>query len=351
MKRVACATALFLAVFAPPAAAIRVSGLYQAEVVVADQTRPVRAQGIVSALREVLVKLTGDRFAPSGAAAAPVLGNAEGYVQQYRYREVTVPPAAEGQPASRELHLWVQFDQDALDRDLRGRGIPVWGAERPSTLLWIVIRDAQGTRWLTPDDDPLLFSVINERAGARGITLISPLLDLQDTGALQTSDVWGGFRTPIMDASARYQTDAVLSGAVESSGNGIWEGRWIAFLGDQSTTWSSQADIADEMLEEGVDGMADILANRFAQAVNPGAVDQLTISVSGVNNVDQYARVLKYLESLNAVSDLQVVHVAPGQLSIRLTAHGGEAALSQSIVLGRILEPVAGGSGSYRYLP
>ena len=352
MKRMACATAIFLAIFAAPAAAIRVPGLYQAEVIVTDQGGRVRSAGIVSALREVLVKLTGDRYAPGGAAAAPVLNNAEQYVQQYRYREVTLPAPEAGQPAARELHLWVQFDQNALDRDLRNQGIPVWGAERPSTLLWVVMRDEQGTRWLTPEDDPELFQAINARAAARGIAVISPLLDLQDSGAVQTSDVWGGFRTPILDASARYQTDAILAGAIESSANGIWEGRWIAFLGGQSTTWSSQSDLADAMLEEGMDGLADILASRFAQAVNPGTEEQVTINISGVSTMDQYARILEYMKSLNSVSDLQVVHVAPGKLSISLTAHGGQLALSQSIELGRILEPLAGASAnSYRYIP
>jgi len=345
---------LFLVLLFPsPAYAIRVPGLYEAEVPVSSQDASRRRQGVTAALRAVLVKLTGDRNAAFRPAIGPILQSAERYMQQYRYKEVVLPEyQAGGEPGVRELRIWVQFDPDALDRDLRNLGVAIWGRERPSTLIWLVMRDEQGTRWLTPEDQPLLFAVLERRANLRGIALLNPLMDLEDTAALQTSDVWGGFSTPILSASARYQADTILTGAVESTAPGIWEARWNAFLGDLPATWSTESDLPEVVLDEGVDAMADFLAGKYALSGDTGEASGITVTVSEIRNVDQYARVLKYLTSLNSVAGVQVTRVQTGTVTFDLLVHGGLSTVSQAIALGRTLEPLTGSAGNqYRLLP
>ena len=54
---------------------------------------------------------------------SPLLGNARRYVQQYR-----------GAPDSQ---VWVAFDGAAIERWLTQNGQPLWGHERPTTLVWL----------------------------------------------------------------------------------------------------------------------------------------------------------------------------------------------------------------------
>lgn len=351
MSRMRALLLLALLVQAAPAPALRVPGLFEAEVPVLDQSAVTRQRTVSSALRLVLVKLTGDRHAGETAALAPLLAGADRYVQQFRYGEEEIPAATPDAPPRRELRLWVQFDEEALSRELRSLGVPIWERERPSTLLWLVVDGTQGRGWANAEEHAALLAAVESRAAVRGIPLLLPLFDLEDGAALTPADVWGGFAQPVLGASRRYNPDAVLAAALEMPAPGIWEVRWTALLGGESRSWSSSGDLPQAALEEGIDGMADLLALRFSGG---GALEASTVEITvlDVNSADQYARAFKYLQSLNSISGLQVAGVSSGQVRFSMRVHGGEETLARAVALGRTLErlPDAAG-GRYRLLP
>ncbi|MFQ5659756.1 MAG: DUF2066 domain-containing protein [Gammaproteobacteria bacterium] len=350
MSRYIQSITLLLCLLPLCADAIKIPGLYQVEVPIADQSGENRQLAIQTALRLVLVKLTGDRYAPERTALAPVLEQAGDYVQQYRYKEAKRKDTdLPGQDIS-GLTLWVRFDEETLNGALRGLSVPVWGKERPSTLIWLVVQDASGRRLLSMDSESDYISVIDRRARQRGIVLIFPLLDLEDTSRLRPSDIWGGFKGPVIAASRRYQVDSILTGSLEALAPGIWEGHWAAYIKEQTITWVTRGDLPDMALDEGVDGMSDILAAQFAHSGGLVQITDVNIAVADIFNVDQYARALNYLESLNSVTDVQVKRVEPGKVTFSLSAHGGELAITQAIALGRVLQPITAGN-AYRLLP
>ena len=330
-----------------------VPGLYEVEVQVVDQSENVRREGVQTALRLVLIKLTGDRQAPGRTGVAPLLKQAQNYLQQYRYRGVPVAQeSGSGETINTmETRLWVKFDEDNLDQALRDLSVPGWGRERPSTLIWLAVGDEEGRRLVGLEDGPGYVQPITQRADQRGIPLIYPLLDLDDNAALRASDVWGGFTQPIFAASSRYHADAILTGIIESPVPGIWEGRWTAYINNQMATWTSESDLLAAALDEGIDKLADLLASQFARTAVFAGVNQVKLTVADISNVDQYASVLKYLSSLNSASDVEVMQVDGATVTFLLQAHGGDLAVSQAIELGRILEAISSSSGDYRLLP
>jgi len=344
---------IFLWLLPCAAGAVRVPGLYSAEVPVADQTDRTRADGVHTALRMVLVKLTGDRFAGHRADLAPLVQQAENYLQEYRYRQFTPPDSDPGVPQQSALKLSVRFNEESLNQSLRTLSVPVWGSERPTTLLWMVIEGENRERHMASiDSGSPYISVIDNRANLRGIALIFPLLDLEDSARLRPGDIWGNFRQPILDASLRYHPDSILTGVLSSPAPGLWEGRWTAYLDDQTHSWVTQGDIPEAVLDEGIDGMADRLAQLFARSSVFTELSTVRLSVADINNAHQYAKVLKYFESLSSVTRVQVEQVESGVVTFLLTAHGGGVAVSQAIVLARIMEPISGSSGmAYRLLP
>jgi len=327
-----------------------VSGLYEAEVPVADQSNGSRKRGISTALRSVLVKLSGDRNVFGRNATDYVIEHAENYVQQYEYRTKNVDKD-EPQASKRQLFLWVNFNANVLDEVLRKNGIPVWGKERPTTLVWLTAQNFEYRRLIGLEDETGYMKILDERASQRGIALIYPLLDLEDTSRLKASDIWGGFSGPIIDASERYNTDAILTGSIEPLLENLWEGRWVAMISGQSVTWSSQGELPDIVLDEGIDGLADLLAQRFAQAGGNAYVSGVEIIVDGIDNYDHYTKVLKYLSSLNSVTNVEVKIAEISRVTFVLTAHGGEVAIAQAINLGNILESTTGVGNAYRLLP
>ncbi|MCI0591494.1 MAG: DUF2066 domain-containing protein [Gammaproteobacteria bacterium] len=329
----------------------QVFGLYEAEVPAVDQTAVTRKQALATALRVVLVKITGDRNVASRSALVPLLEDAQHYVQQYRYRTES-PATGNGTASNTEgLTLWVRFDAGALDRRLRELGVSIWDQERPSTLVWLVIEDTKGRRLIGTDEPSEYAPVLTERAGVRGIPVLVPLMDLEDSGSIKSTDVWGDFAEPILKASERYHPDAVLAGRIAPVSPGFWEGRWTLYVDGQSVNWVSQGDLPAFVLDEGIDTLADNLATRFARTGVYTETAGVEVVVTDIFNVDEYARVLRYLQSLKAVTDVQVRRVDPGKVTFLVVARGGADAIAQAVSLGDTLELIArGAEPSYRLL-
>lgn len=339
---------LFLLAF--PVYANKISGLYEAEVAVQDQMAGHREEAVRTAMRAVLIRVTGDRFAPQRTSLAPIIEHAGDYVQQYRYNKA----AGEGpdEAGGAELTLRVQFDETALNSALRNLGVPVWGRERPTTLVWIAVQDETGRRLISLEKDPDYVRSLEEEARRRGIVLYFPLMDLEDASNLSVSDIWGGFARPVLEASQRYHADTVLVGKINASPVGIWEARWTSYINGDVSHWSAEGDLLDVVLDEGVDGQADQLAARFVGSGTSVQTRRFSILVNDVTSAQQYAEVLKFLQSLSSVTDVQVEQVEPGRVRFAVTAHGGSLAVRQTIALGRMMEPVNGADdNSYRLLP
>ena len=350
MERTLACVLLFLVPFTVHA--VMLTDLYEAEAPVIDQSDKNRQAAVRTALGQVLVKLTGDRSSPGNPALSPILKLAPELVQQYLYREQEPVNTAAGVDTGPTTRLWVRFDERILAQRMWELGIPIWGQERPATLLWLASEDDSGRFFVSQDSLPEFISVLENKARLRGIALVFPLLDLEDSTRIRADEVWDGFRQPILDASARYGADSVLAGRIHSPTPGIWEAGWTVYFGEEGMNWVTRSDLAEMALEEGIDGLADALAARYVISGALAGAELIRITVTEITTNDQYAATIKYLRSLNSVTDVQVVQVEPGQVSFAVTAHGGEPAISQAITLGRRLLPMDNtGRRIYRLLP
>ena len=352
MKKLLCMICCLSCLFPLSAAAINISGLYEAETIVGSQSDESRQAAIRACLNMVLVKLTGMRQVSGDTALEPILDQAEKFVRQYRYRELELEmPAAPGPAPAPGWRLAVKFDEDNLNSSLRGLAIPVWGRERPSILVWLALERSNRREFAEPGHDPELLAIVNEAARRRGVSVLFPLYDLDDRSQIQPGDVWLDFREQIMAASSRYKADVVLTASVRSPAPGIWESRWRSYgSGGLEYEWRTETDLLEVGLEEGFDGFVDTLAYDFVRSGNYTLVGDIEITVGAVNSVEQYARLLDYLESLISVSSIHVKEVRTGEVLLALSAHGGEQAVVQTINLGRTLEPVKSPDGHYYLL-
>ena len=326
-----------------------VPGLYEAETVVADQSAGARRAALRACLRLALVKLTGEREVLRNAALAPLLNRPERFVREYRYKEVRTPPAP-GASAATELRLVVRFDEDSLNKSLRDSGVPVWGRERPSMLIWLVVEQDQARRFASSEETPEALALLRGRAQERGIFVMLPLLDLEDSAVLQPRDIWGGFEGPILSASARYEADVVLTGSVESLAEELWNGKWTMYQrGAARAEWRSETGFFDKALKQGVDGAIDRLAAEFAQAKVYTRLGEVQLVVNNVHSIGQYARVIDYLGSLSAINEVRVTEVREGEMTLALSVHGGERAVSQALSLGSVMELDLDSAGGNHY--
>lgn len=316
---------LALCTAALPAEAMRVDGLYQAEV----DFKGDRDEAFRAALGEVLVRVTGRRDVTDRPEVASLLENAAAYAQQFRR------PAPD--------RLWAAFDGAALERELARLGQPVWGAERPSTLLWLAVDAGGGKRFVLAsveeleEEAPIREEVL-EAARRRGLPMVFPLMDAEDRAHASFAEVWGGFEDSILAASARYGVDAVLVGRLAADDLG--HGRWMLYAADGVERWSGGVG-------ESIGRLADLFAARFA-VVSAGETRTVRLVVSGLESIEDYGRVTRFLGNLTAIESLGVESLEESTVVFRVALRGAPATLDEAVRLGGLLRPDETGQLSYR---
>ena len=330
---IACLFALLLV--SVTAQAARVDDLFRVEVAAAGRDPGSRDAALGQALGQVLVRVTGSADSLSNPALKPLFKNPSRFAQQFRFSEI--PAEKPGQ--SEQLRLWVQFDGVALAREVREAGLPYWGSERPDVLLWLAIDD-RGRRYLVSDDSGGdVARSLSQAAYHRGLPLTLPLMDLEDQRAVQFTDVWGGFVGSLEAASQRYRPQVILVGKLGHSGTSSgWRGSWNLLGAGGQQSWTSHAANLEAAVDQGIGEASEWLALQYAVVATDEAVRSLL--VEGVEGLEDYARVSKYLASLTPVEQVQVARVNGQEVEFSLNINSEERNLLQVITLGRVLQAI-----------
>ncbi len=286
--------------------------LFQATAPVADRSEGARTAAFQAALKVVLVRVTGRRTADEDPIFGPLFSNASRYVQQYR-------SAPDGK-------LWVAFDGSAIERWLTQNGQPLWGRERPSTLVWLSVQNGSpSAAVLSADDASELKEAIDAAADVRGIPLIWPSAAMVAAAPGAPAEM-----------GHRAGAEAVLIGRANNADANV---HWTFLYQDRSSEFSGTL--------EGVNRAADLYAGLFAAS---GSVAPVEIDVSGVADLRDYASVQAYLESLTFVTHVGVQALSGDTVRFRLTARGGIEPLQHAIALnGRLQAQPAGENGIQRF--
>ncbi|MEH6588889.1 MAG: DUF2066 domain-containing protein [Halioglobus sp.] len=332
--------------FVLQAHAVTVRGLNEAEVPVADHSADALAAGSKEALAQVLVKLSGSTEVLRNPVIIGELGRARSYVQQYSY---TRDEDVEGDLAAR-----FEFDNAVVTRLLTEAGAPIWTANRPPVLVWLVARDASGTQIVSRDVAPEVMASLQKAFSRRGIPLRSPLFDIEDAAALSVNDAWRLQAAPILAASQRYRVENVLVGRLTSLSSGEWVGDWSYFADTNRIDRSISADSVTSFIGEGAAFVAEDMSNRYAVAATGAVLGGVEMMVSGVSDFADYAVIVSWLEGLELIDHANVESIVGTDIVIRLTARAQSQQLKSIIELNRKLVPVAGAMNvdqlSYQWL-
>ena len=239
--------------------------------------------------------------------------------------------------------LTVTFDALSIVRELRTLDQPVWGPERPLTLMWVAVDAGFGQRGILSAQFPEahnepVIAELKDRlrqklfnvADVRGLPVTLPLLDLEDMASLSFADIWGGFNDRIRKASARYHADAILSGRVRVTAFGT-NVQWTLIRGDK------ERGITTATLGEGLDRLAEIYAEDFGAIGKPRTVQ---IVVLDINERSHYFNALSYMNSLSLLESVRVVQFGPDGLLLRVTWRGDLGVFERMLSLDNVLTPV-----------
>ena len=317
-----------LLVTVPLARAVEVAALFTAQVALDEEANNPRQAAYKAALDEVLLRVSGAELVTDQALVELLFPDPSAYVVQFR-------------PGDEDT-LWVSFDGEAIEAELRNAGQTVWGNDRPVTLVWLAVDWGQGDREIIAADDPnksrragrsidrdrLLRKRVLDMAERRGLPVLFPLMDIEDQRSVSFSDIWGGFDEQLLAASARYEVDSILVGRVRASSS--QRNRWSYFFAGEEQVWNGQPEMV-------VGLVADRLASEFAIR-GDAPLEVVDLTVSGIDSVQAYGEMQNLLASTKVIEKFAIDEVQGDVIRYRVEALGGVERLRRALRFGGLIE-------------
>ncbi len=338
---------LFLACIASSSVfAAQVKGLYEAEVPVAATDNSVLADAFKIGLQRVFLKTTGRKEVLGSAAVQDALANAGRFVQQYAFLE---NPRFQAEMDVSEFNtpylIKVSYQKKALLGILSQSGQPVWGNNRPSVLVWLVLEEERNRRLVSGSEGELFVETMLASAQDWGVPIFFPVMDLEDTANVSVSDVWGGFLQPVQSASVRYQPDIVLLLKVSQLRSGEWLSQGTLASASQTAHFEYSVDDKALLAAGMMEWVTGSIADRYAVLRAEETVGEVILNVSGVEDYDHFVGLLNYVSSLTPVTEVVAQRVAKDRVSLSVKMHGYTDKLQQYIGLDSALIPELGEVG------
>jgi hypothetical protein len=168
---------------------------------------------------------------------------------------------------------------------------------------------------------------------------VLPALDVQDIAVVDFFDVWELMFGTIQNAALRYGADAFAVARVRESVVGT-DVEWTLDLGGDRRV------LPGASFRDGIEWIADTYATQFRSA---GGERRLSLRVMNVDDFDDYARVMSYLESVSVLTSVNIDRFAAGELLLDVTSRGDVQVLSRVLSLGNVLRAVGDTSGANQF--
>lgn len=316
--------------------AAEVKGLYRQTVPVANQTEAERDKAATAALQQVLMRASGQRQLGDAPAVVSALQNPERYIASFRYD--AGPEDEDGQPT---LQLQLSFAQHSIEGLLRSAQLPVWPANRPSVLVWLVTDEAITGRTMVNFADELdVVDELEAMAQEWGVPLRLPLTDLQDQLTLSPARLWQLDQKEITEASARYSSDAILVGRYSQTSTGLWLASWSLLHRGEQAVFDAQNQDRQRLFESGFAQVAQYLAGIYGIRAGSQPSQLLAAEVYGVEDFQRYIGLLDYLDGMAVLREAKLTAVEGRKVSLQLVPETTLDQVLDAIQLDKRLQPL-----------
>ncbi len=314
--------------------AVEVQELFEAEVITQSQSPNDRNKAIKDALAIVLGKIMAGENIFEDFTVKMALKDAPRYTTQYRYSLI---PSNSDENSARLMR--VKFDQDALLELMRSSKLGIWNEVRDETLVWLVVEKNGKKQIFNEESMPDIANALTKAAKRKGLPLLFPLMDLQESQKITIPDILGAYSDKLLEVSKRYATPSILVGRVKKYKK-CWKSEWALYFNSDIKQWSSECVALDEAILSGMQGTYDKLSKFYA--VNPDTleIDSVILKVSGVKNMTDMSRITDYLSSLPMTESVNWLKVKSGINYYKVKTSGSRRAFIDAVGLGRILDPL-----------
>ncbi|MCZ6668462.1 MAG: DUF2066 domain-containing protein [Gammaproteobacteria bacterium] len=319
-----------------PLQAVVVEELYSIELPVADQTTSLRLGAFGEAFKLVVIKVSGSDDALRSPAFKRPMQSSARYVKQFRYIN-RKDEDAEGFDSG-QLFLKIDFNQQLIEGLLRENDFPIWGRERPGSLLIISYDVNETIQLVSGDTTPEMVALIDEAAVKLGLPVLFPLMDLEDIMLINIADIVSRQYEAIEIMADRYAPDALVIGQIIGRSGEGWNGDWEVRFEDQIFKWEYKDSSRQNVVDQGIKHLARVLALEYALEDHRRVEESLYLSVSSLTEFKNLISVQKYLESMSVVDSVRVSLVSAHEVTFIIKLRNSSEDFQRLIELGEVLE-------------
>ncbi|MEW6982767.1 DUF2066 domain-containing protein [Colwelliaceae bacterium 6471] len=329
------------------AQAIEVEDLYLAKVPVQSQASNLRANAIKQALAAVFLKVGGKQSAIEQPIFKQAIRNYNKYLSQYRYEK-----------QQDNMFLVAMFNEDKVNALFVEANTAIWGRLRPQILLWGVEENKLSRSLLGELSGSELPIIVNRFSRERGLPIIMPLMDIEDSNNIQVADIWGRFENPILQASSRYNAEAVIILRISNSSlvpqkedESNCQPLCKTIVSDYVLDWSLISDNQgvgrqqfgqryqgrdkDSLVVDALNDITELIYQGYA--LSTVTSNEFVIDVANINSIETFMKVYSFIEELSAVKALSLVAVNENNYRFNIHLLGSKSALLSSLKLNNLL--------------
>jgi uncharacterized protein len=308
--------------------AVKVSSLYQADVLVASQSAEARAEAAQQGLLKVLMKVTGDADIANNPIIRGNLARADYFIEEYSY---LFPD-----PNSAHYIIQIHYSKNDVNRLLKRAGLSHWGENRPLILVWLVVSDAaHGTEIIGNESPGDILNTMKLQGRKFGLPLIFPAMDMTDTNMVSAEDIKVMVLPVLREAGARYAPDAYLIGKVDVDENGL-KGQWQLNLGENQWNFAITGPTMDAMAQSVLSQVTDTLAKHYGVRTNEPK-RWLILEIMNITERKDLVELMDYLRQLPSVQQVQLAQIAGYTVQLSVLLRGTLNNFQQSAEMGNRL--------------
>ncbi|MDO6687969.1 MULTISPECIES: DUF2066 domain-containing protein [unclassified Agarivorans] len=243
----------------------------------------------------LMLRLTGDASSSSNALVAKAKGNINPYIQQFSFGDDMIS---------------VLFNESKVNQLLMQAQLRLWGKQRPNIILWYANEQNFNRDLLADSSQKEWLQQSRQQAQLLGLPIRLPVMDLEDSMAVNVNDVWGGFDGPLYTASERYATPLVLSFRQYPQGQS-WQIQWRLLDGTSQVQLDSgqvQASL-EQVGAEAMSAVSASLAARYGVVLGEGEAEASLVSFANVTSINKYVELERFLNQQPSVASVTLHHV------------------------------------------
>ena len=216
---------------------------------------------------------------------------------------------------------------------MRTLDLPIWPANRPELLVWVVEQTASGYRFVEGANLP---PALQSRFRQRGLSFQLPLYDLGDQLALSSLAAWSLNQQQLQDAAKRYGVDYWLVLRYSQLASGAVRGSWYLaghkgnFAGQSALLNTLQVASSGDFLSASVDQVADRFAGQMAYFADAEA-DLFRLVVENIGSFAAFTQLNSFLGGLEIVNSVKVRSIDGETLVLDLATEGKPRVLLRAL--------------------